>query len=61
MYGKMLKEIAKAFANDTLFVGLNLTVEPNPYGSSYLSPDQLKRKLLEKGVNLYQIFKTWIT
>lgn len=60
MYGKMLKEIAEAFLPDTLFVGLNLTVEPNPFGSTYLSPAELKQTLIENQVDLYKMYKTWI-
>jgi len=60
MYGKMLKEIAVEFLPDTLFVGLNLTVEPDPYSEEYLSPPDLKQTLIENGVNLFTIYKTWI-
>jgi Cellulase (glycosyl hydrolase family 5)/Secretion system C-terminal sorting domain len=60
MYGKMLKEIAEEFLPDTLFVGLNLTVEPDPYSSEYLSPADLKEALIKNNVDLYNIYKTWI-
>jgi len=60
MYGKMLKEIAVEFLPDTLFVGLNLTVEPDPYSEEYLSPADLKQTLTNNNVDLYQIYKTWI-
>jgi len=60
MYGKMLMEIAKKFLPDTLFVGLNLTVEPNPYSEQYLSPADLRQTLLDNEVDLYNIYKTWI-
>ena len=60
MYGKMLKEIAKAFLPDSLFVGLNLTVEPDPFSEEYLSPSDLKQTLINNDVNLYEIYRSWI-
>lgn len=60
MYGKMLKEMAEKFLPDTLFVGLNLTVEPDPFTQEYLSPEDLKQTLIDNEVDLYQIYKTWI-
>lgn len=60
MYGKMLKEIASEFLNDTLFVGLNLTVEPAPLGDPWLSPQDLQQALIASGIDLHWIFKTWI-
>ncbi|OQX75753.1 MAG: hypothetical protein B6D61_09805 [Bacteroidetes bacterium 4484_249] len=60
MYGKMLKEIAQEFADDTLFVGLNLTVEPDPFGTQGYEPAELKTALLENEIDLYGIYKTWI-
>lgn len=60
MYGKMLKEIAQEFANDTLFVGLNLTVEPDPFANEGYEPAELKVALLENEIDLYQVYKTWI-
>jgi len=60
MYGKTLKEIAQEFADDTLFVGLNLTVEPDPFANEGYEPAELKEALLENEIDLYQIYKTWI-
>ncbi len=60
MYGKMLKEIALTFLNDTLFVGLNLTVEPTPLAERYLSPQDLRQALINNGIDLHRIYKTWI-
>lgn len=60
IYGKMLKEIAAEFSNDTLFVGLDLALEPDPLGMLYLGPDDLRQALSDSGINLYRIYKTWI-
>ena len=60
MYGKMLKEIAQYYSNDTLFAGLNLTVEPDPFANEGYEPDELEAVLLSNGIDLYQIYETWI-
>lgn len=60
MYGKMLKEIVSGFLNDTLFVGLNLTVEPTPLAEFYLSPPNLRQALIDSGIDLHKVYKAWI-
>jgi len=60
MYGKMLKEIVQEFANDPLFIGLNLTVEPDPFANEGYEPVELKEALLDNDIDLYEIYKTWI-
>lgn len=61
MYGKMLKEIAADFSSDSLFVGLNLTVEPNPFPEAgFGGPADLRQVLVDSQVDLAGIYRTWI-
>jgi len=59
-YGLMLKEIAAEFMDDSLFVGLILTVEPDPLSSNWNSVDELKSALLEQNIDIHGIFESWI-
>ncbi len=59
-YGFMLKEIASEFMDDSLFVGLVLTVEPDPLTSDWDNVNELKSALQSQNIDLYKINKQWI-
>lgn len=64
-YAEMLKNYAKEYGKDPLFIGLNLMVEPNPLWREIQSgkiktPDDLKKDLKNKNINMYEMFKYFI-
>lgn len=59
-YGLMLKEIAAEFMSDSLFVGLVLTVEPDPLTSDWDNVIELKSALQSQEIDMYSINKLWI-
>ncbi len=64
-YAEMLKEYAKNYGNDPLFVGLNLMVEPNPLWKEINSgkintPNELKEELKKKNIDVHAMFKYFI-
>ena len=60
MHGRMLREIAEAFRDDTLFVGLTPVVEPAPLGNMYLGPADLAAALADSGIDLPAVYAEWI-
>lgn len=59
-YARMLKEIASEFMVDSLFVGLVLTVEPDPLPSGWDSVDEHVADLQSNNIDLHAIYKIWI-
>ncbi len=59
-YGIMLKEIASEFLVDSLFVGLVLTVEPDPLSGNWNNVNELKSDMQSHNIDLYDINKGWI-
>lgn len=59
-YGEMLMEIAAEFMNDSLFVGLVLTVEPDPLSSNWDNTNELKSALQSQDIDTHLINKGWI-
>ncbi|MFH0864715.1 MAG: T9SS type A sorting domain-containing protein [Bacteroidota bacterium] len=61
LYGKMLKDMAQRYLPDTLFVGMALTVEPNPLGELWEPPIAvLDSALLANGIDLNALYTLWI-
>jgi hypothetical protein len=61
LYGQMLKEITARYLPDTLFVGLTLTVEPNPFGELWEPPvSQLDSVLKANNIDVNNLYKLWI-
>ncbi len=61
LYGQMLKNIAKRYLPDDLFVGLDLTVEPNPHGELAGEPvASLAAALAADGTDMNAIYSIWI-
>jgi len=61
LYGEMLRDMASRYLPDTLFVGLDLTVEPNPYGEmAGESVEDLADALSSDGINVNEIYTLWI-
>lgn len=59
-YGMMLKEIASEFMDDSLFVGLVMTVEPDPLTAGWDNINEHKSDLQSNNIDLYEIYKIWI-
>lgn len=59
-YGLMLKEIAAEFLDDSLFVGLVLTVEPDPLSDDWDNVSELKSALQSQGIDMHDIYGLWI-
>ncbi len=59
-YGLMLKEIAAEFLEDSLFVGLVLTVEPDPLSGNWDNVNELKSALQSQNIDLHSINELWI-
>jgi len=61
LYGQMLKDMAKRYLPDSLFVGMTLTVEPNPMGEMWEPPiSELDSALKTNGINLNNLYSLWI-
>ncbi|MFI5263701.1 MAG: cellulase family glycosylhydrolase [Candidatus Kapaibacterium sp.] len=61
LYGSMLREIVQRYKDDTLFVGIVPTNEPDPlFDSLYFDTTSLKKLLTRNGVDMYSITKTWV-
>lgn len=62
LYAGMLKEIVMRYANDSLFAGINMIVEPNPmFDSPYsINPSLLEYGLNSNGIDLNAIYNTLI-
>ncbi|NOY57951.1 MAG: cellulase family glycosylhydrolase [Calditrichaeota bacterium] len=61
LYGEMLKEMANRYLPDTLFVGFDLTVEPNPHGELAGEPvEVLAQALASDGIDVNAIYSNWI-
>ncbi len=61
LYGSMLKNIVQRYLPDTLFVGFNLFVEPNPlFNQPAYPPELFKSKLDSEGINLKNIYSLLI-
>lgn len=61
LYGSMLREMVSRYLPDTLFVGLDLTVEPNPRGDlAGESVEDLRAALLADGIDMNAINRLWI-
>lgn len=59
-YAGMLQEIAIEFMNDSLFVGLVLTVEPDPVQNDFDSLEDHVSDLNAQNIDLHTIYKIWI-
>jgi len=61
LYGKMLKDIAKRYLPDSLFIGFDLTVEPNPLSEILGEPvTLLDSALIANGIDVNLIYTLWI-
>ena len=61
LYGKMLKDIAMRYLPDTLFVGFDLTVEPNPLAEITGEPVALlDSALIANGIDVNAMYTLWI-
>ncbi len=61
LYGSMLREIVERYKDDTLFIGIAPTTEPDPFFDSlYFDTTSLKNLLIRNGVDMYAITKTWV-
>lgn len=57
LYGKMLKDIAMRYLPDTLFVGFDLTVEPNPFSEITGEPVALlDSALITNGIDVNAMY-----
>jgi hypothetical protein len=62
LYGEMLKDMANRYLPDTLFVGFDLTVEPNPHDELAGEPvDDLAETLATDGINVNALYSLWIS
>ncbi|MCL5991355.1 MAG: glycoside hydrolase family 5 protein, partial [Bacteroidetes bacterium] len=61
LYGQMLKEMAARYLPDTLFVGMVMTVEPNPFGELWEPPIAVLDSALQaNNIDLNVIQSIWI-
>jgi hypothetical protein len=64
-YAEMLKGYVKKYGKDSLFIGLNLMVEPNPLwreinNNKISTPNELKDELKKKKIDIHGMFKYFI-
>lgn len=58
LYASSVREIAERYNNDSLFIGLGLILEPNPFFDQlYLSPTQLKGMMDQAGIDVNKLQK----
>jgi cysteinyl-tRNA synthetase, unknown class len=61
LYGSMVKSMAARYLPDTLFVGLDLTVEPNPLPGVTDEPVQSEMvSLSAQGIDVNAVYTLWI-
>jgi hypothetical protein len=62
LYGKMLKEMSQRYLPDTLFVGFDLTVEPNPYDELVAGApvEMLDSAMTADGIDVNALYTLWI-
>jgi len=62
LYGGMLKEMAERYLPDTLFVAMDLTQEPNPYGEAAYEAavSALDSAMKADGIDINALYRLWI-
>jgi hypothetical protein len=62
LYGQMLKDICQRYLPDTLLVGIDMTVEPNPYGelAAGVPVEMLDSAMTADGINVNALYTVWI-
>jgi hypothetical protein len=62
LYGRMLKNMCQRYLGDTLFVGMDMTVEPNPYDelAAGVPVETLDSAMTADGIDVNALYTLWI-